>query len=185
MDGIDVRELPQEIHREMLATVFQDFELFSFSVADNLAMGETLDVEEANEIFREVGLEQRMKKLPAGVDTVLYHDYEDGVEFSGGEAQKLALARCRYKNAPVMILDEPTSALDAKTEMEIFSDMERISKGRTVVYVSHRLSACKLSDRILVFDNGRVVQNGSHGDLVKDDGSVYQQLWNAQAQYYV
>ena len=185
IDGIDVKEIPEDIYREMLATVFQDFELFSFSVADNLAMGETFDEEAANEIFREVGLEQRMKRLPEGVDTVLYHDYEEGVEVSGGEAQKLALARCRYKNAPVMILDEPTSALDAKAEMEIFSDMERISKGKTVVYVSHRLSACRLSDRILVFDKGRVVQNGSHGELVNADGSVYQELWKAQAQYYV
>ena len=185
VDGVDIREIPGEIYREMLATVFQDFKLFSFSVADNLAMGEKFDEEAAKEIFREVGLEQRMESLSDGVHTVLYHDYEDGVEVSGGEAQKLALARCRYKNAPVMILDEPTSALDAKTEMEIFSDMERISAGKTVVYVSHRLSACRLSDRILVFDKGRVVQSGSHGELVKADGSVYQELWNAQAQYYV
>lgn len=185
IDGVDVREIPGDIYREMLATVFQDFKLFSFSVADNLAMGEAFDEESANEIFRKVGLEQRMKNFQEGVDTVLYHDYEEGVEVSGGEAQKLALARCRYKNAPVMILDEPTSALDAKTEMEIFSDMERISEGRTVVYVSHRLSACRLSDRILVFDKGRVVQNGSHAELVNADGSVYQELWKAQAQYYV
>ncbi len=185
IDGVDVREIPGDIYREMLATVFQDFKLFSFSVADNLAMGEAFDEEAANKIFREVGLEKRMKNFPEGVDTVLYHDYEEGVEVSGGEAQKLALARCRYKNAPVMILDEPTSALDAKAEMEIFSDMERISEGRTVVYVSHRLSACRLSDRILVFDKGRVVQNGSHAELVNVDGSVYQELWKAQAQYYV
>ncbi len=185
IDGVDVREIPGEIYRAMLATVFQDFKLFSFSIADNLAMGETFDEEAAKEIFREVGLEQRMVSLPEGVHTVLYHDYEEGVEVSGGEAQKIALARCRYKNAPVMVLDEPTSALDAKTEMEIFTDMERISEGKTVVYVSHRLSACRFSDRILVFDKGRVVQSGSHGELVKADGSVYQELWNAQAQYYV
>ena len=185
IDGIDIRKIPADSYRRMLATVFQDFELFSFSVADNLAMGEAFDEEAAKKIFREVGLEQRMEALPEGVHTVLYHDYEEGVECSGGEAQKIALARCRYKNAPVMILDEPTSALDAKTEMEIFSDMERISAGKTVVYVSHRLSACRLSDRILVFDRGKVVQSGSHEELVGANGSVYQELWNAQAQYYV
>ena len=142
------------------------------------------DGEKAEKIFAELGLDKRLQSLPEGTDTYLYHDYENGIECSGGEAQKIALARCRYRDTAVMVLDEPTSALDPRTEMEIFEDMDKMAKGKTVVYISHRLSSCRLSDRIIVFDAGEVVQEGTHEELVREDASVYQQLWNAQAQYY-
>ena len=184
IDGVDLQKIPKEVYRKMLATVFQDFKLFSFSIAENLALGEVFDGEKAEKIFAELGLDKRLQSLPEGTDTYLYHDYENGIECSGGEAQKIALARCRYRDTAVMVLDEPTSALDPRTEMEIFEDMDKMAKGKTVVYISHRLSSCRLSDRIIVFDAGEVVQEGTHEELVKEEASVYQQLWNAQAQYY-
>lgn len=115
----------------------------------------------------------------------MFHDYEDGVECSGGEAQKIALARCYYAETPIMIFDEPTAALDARTEMDVFENMRKISEDKTAVFVSHRLSACLFSTRIFVFQDGELIQEGTHEELVKADGSVYQELWNAQAQYYV
>jgi len=184
IDGVDLKKIPKAVYRSMLATVFQDFKLFSFSIADNLALGGAFDKSAADEIFRESGLEKRIQSLPDGVDTFLYHDYENGIECSGGEAQKIALARCRYRNTAVMVLDEPTSALDPRTEMEIFEDMDKMAKNKTVIYISHRLSSCRFSDRIIVFDRGSVVQEGTHEELVKEEASVYQQLWKAQAQYY-
>lgn len=184
IDGIDLKNISCEVYRKMLSVVFQDFKLFSFSISDNLAMGDEFDKERAWKIFRELGMEKRIADLENGMNTVLYHDYEDGIECSGGESQKIALARSHYQDTPMLILDEPTSALDAKTEMEILCDMDRISNGKTVLYVSHRLSACRFTDRILVFDEGKIVQNGTHKDLVAEENSVYQKLWNAQAQYY-
>ncbi|MBP3617462.1 MAG: ABC transporter ATP-binding protein [Lachnospiraceae bacterium] len=184
VEGIDLRKIPGEAYRKMLSVVFQDFKLFSFSISDNLSMGNEFDEERARKIFRELGMEKRVANLENGMNTVLYHDYEDGIECSGGEAQKIALARSHYQDTPVLILDEPTSALDARTEMEIFRDMDRISNGKTVLYVSHRLSSCRFSDRVIVFDDGRIVQNGTHEALVAEENSVYQKLWNAQAQYY-
>lgn len=184
VDGIDLKKISGEAYRKMLSVVFQDFKLFSFSVSDNLSLGNEFDEERARKIFREIGMEKRIVNLEYGMNTVLYHDYEDGIECSGGEAQKIALAKCHYQDTPVLILDEPTSALDARTEMEIFRDMDRISNGKTVLYVSHRLSSCRFTDRVIVFDGGRIVQNGTHEALVAEENSVYQKLWNAQAQYY-
>lgn len=184
VDGIDLKQISSEAYRKMLSVVFQDFKLFSFSISDNLSMGNEFDEERARKIFRELGMEKRIVNLENGMNTVLYHDYEDGIECSGGEAQKIALARSHYQDTPVLILDEPTSALDARTEMEIFRDMDRISNGKTVLYVSHRLSSCRFTDRVIVFDEGKIVQNGTHEALVAEENSVYQKLWNAQAQYY-
>lgn len=184
VDGIDLKKISSEAYRKMLSVVFQDFKLFSFSVSDNLSMGNEFDEERARKIFRELGMEKRIVNLENGMSTVLYHDYEDGIECSGGEAQKIALARCHYQDTSVLILDEPTSALDARTEMEIFRDMDRISNGKTVLYVSHRLSSCRFTDRVIVFDDGKIVQNGTHEALVAEENSVYWKLWNAQAQYY-
>ena len=117
--------------------------------------------------------------------TYLYKNFdEDGIEISGGEAQKMALARALYKDAPFMILDEPTAALDPVAEYEIYSRFNEIVGGKTAVYISHRLSSCRFCDDIAVFDEGRLVQRGSHEELVADRDGKYYELWQAQAQYY-
>ena len=127
-----------------------------------------------------------MERMPKGLETYLYKDLEkDGVEVSGGEAQKIAIARALYKDAPFIILDEPTAALDPIAEAEIYSKFNEIVGDKTAIYISHRLSSCKFCDEIAVFHNGSVVQQGTHESLVADESGKYYELWNAQAQYYI
>ena len=126
-----------------------------------------------------------MESLPKGLDTYLYKDLkEDGVDISGGEAQKIAIARALYKDAPFIILDEPTAALDPIAEAEIYSRFNNIVTDKTAIYISHRLSSCKFCDEIAVFHEGEIVQKGTHDELVADTAGKYYELWNAQAQYY-
>lgn len=178
INGTDIWEIPDSEYRKLVAVVFQDFKLFSFSIGENLALATEFDRNRVQAVLREVGFERNP-------DTVLFHEYEEtGIECSGGEAQKLALARCLYANTKVVLLDEPTSALDAQSEAAVYEDFNKSSQDRIAVYISHRLSSCRFCDRVIVFDGGTVVQNGTHMDLVGQEGSVYQRLWNAQAQYY-
>ena len=130
-----------------------------------------------------VGLGEKVAGLPNGIHTNIGRDYEnDGVDFSGGEQQKIALARALYKDAPFMILDEPTAALGPIAEAEIYARFNAIDK--TSVFISHRLSSCKFCDEIAVFHQGHLVQLGSHDELVADENGKYHELWNAQAQHY-
>ncbi|GHT99798.1 hypothetical protein FACS1894142_7730 [Spirochaetia bacterium] len=119
------------------------------------------------------------------MDTYLYKLYEeDGVELSGGESQKLAIARALYKDAPVVVLDEPTAALDPRAEFEIYSKFFEMVKGKTSVFISHRLSSTRFSDRIIVLKSGGIVENGTHAELMAKQG-YYAELYNMQAQFYV
>ena len=134
----------------------------------------------------DVGFAERLEKLgERGIESFLYKDYTDeGVEISGGEAQKLAIARAIYKEAPFVLLDEPTAALDPLAEAEIYSNFDKIAGDKTAIYISHRLSSCRFCDKIAVFDKGRLVQTGSHEELLAEEEGVYAALWNAQAKYY-
>ena len=133
----------------------------------------------------QIGFGDRLKEMARGLDTPLYRDFDkDGVEISGGEAQKIALARALYKDAPFIILDEPTAALDPIAEYEIYSGFEKLVGGKSAVYISHRLSSCRFCDDIAVFEEGRLVQRGGHEELLAGEDSLYARLWNAQAQYY-
>ncbi len=135
---------------------------------------------------RKAGLAERLAELPEGLDTPLYKEFtEDGLELSGGETQKVAIARALYKDAPFIILDEPTAALDPIAEAEIYSRFDKIAGDKTTVYISHRLSSCKFCEEILVFSEGTVVQKGRHEELLAETDGKYFALWNAQAQYYV
>ena len=135
--------------------------------------------------MEKAGFGDRINTLLKGLDTYLYKDYDNsGVIVSGGEAQKIAIARAIYKNAPFTILDEPTAALDPLAEAEIYSRFDEIARDTTTVYISHRLSSCRFCNQIIVFDNGEIVQRGSHEELVKDENGKYHELWYAQAQYY-
>ena len=133
----------------------------------------------------DAGFGDRLATMPDGLHTQLYKDFtENGVEVSGGEAQKISIARALYKDAPFIILDEPTAALDPIAESEIYSKFNDIAGDKTAIYISHRLSSCKFCDEIVVFDAGRIIQQGAHASLVADENGKYYELWHAQAQYY-
>lgn len=170
----------------IISVVFQDFKLFSFSIAQNVAADVNYNPVYVTECLAKSGFSKRLSQMPDGIGTYLYKDFEqNGVEISGGEAQKIALARAVYKNAPFIILDEPASSLDAIAEAGIYSQFDQITGGRTAIYISHRLSSCKFCDKILVFHEGKIIQNGTHNELVSATGGKYRELWDAQAQYYI
>ena len=133
--------------------------------------------------LHDAGLGNRLETL--GLDSYLYTQYDEkGIQISGGEAQKIALARAMYKKSPFVLLDEPTAALDPISEYEVYTGFNRIAGGRTAIYISHRLSSCRFCDQIAVFHEGSLVQLGSHEALMADPQGKYYTLWNAQAQYY-
>lgn len=171
---------------DVFSIVFQDFQLISQPLGCNVAGNSTYDEAKVRKALIDAGFGDRLEHMPDGLNTYLYKEYsEDGVEISGGEAQKIAIARALYKDAPFIILDEPTAALDPIAEAEIYSKFNDISGDKTAIYISHRLSSCKFCDEIAVFHNGAVIQQGTHDELVADENGKYHELWNAQAQYYI
>ena len=185
LNGIDIRKYRYEDYMAIFSVVFQDFQLLSQSLGSNVAGSMDYDRERVEKALVDAGFGGRLETLPQGLDTVLYKDLsDDGVEISGGEAQKIAIARALYKDAPFIILDEPTAALDPITEAEIYSKFDRIAGDKTAIYISHRLSSCKFCDEIAVFQDGNVIQQGTHHQLLADQEGKYHALWNAQAQYY-
>lgn len=185
LNGINIKKYDYEEYKAVFSVVFQDFKLFSFSLAENVAASVSFDEEKVAYCLEKAGMGERLKGLEKGIYTYLYKNFdEDGIEISGGEAQKTALARALYKDAPFIILDEPTAALDPVAEFEIYSRFNEIVGKKTAVYISHRLSSCRFCDDIVVFDEGHLVQRGSHEELVADRSGKYYELWQAQAQYY-
>ena len=185
LNGIDIRKYRYDDYMEIFSVVFQDFKLLSQPLGANVAGASTYHRSRAEKALVDAGFGDRLKTMPQGLDTMLYKDFsEDGVEVSGGEAQKIAIARALYKDAPFIILDEPTAALDPIAEAEIYSKFNEISGDRTAIYISHRLSSCKFCDEIAVFSDGQVIQQGTHEQLLADPNGKYYALWNAQAQYY-
>ena len=184
--GRDIWTIPDSEYREIVSAIFQDFKLFSFSIGENLALADEYDSERAEQALLQSGFSNRLGTLDKGLDTVLYHDYDaNAIECSGGEAQKIAIARCLYSNSPIMILDEPSSALDAISEAEIYENFNKYSLDKTAIYISHRLSACRFCDRILVIDDGRIVQEGAHEHLLEQKDSLYSEMWQAQSKLYL
>jgi ATP-binding cassette, subfamily B, bacterial len=185
LNGIDIRKYDYGEYLSLFSVVFQDFRLFSFPLGQNVAAGTAVDKDRALSCLDQAGLGGRLAALPGGLETPLYRDLEeDGVEISGGEAQKIALARALYKDAPVIVLDEPTAALDPIAEYEIYSKFDTIVGDKTAIYISHRLSSCRFCDDIAVFHEGAIIQRGGHDQLLREEGGKYQELWRAQAQYY-
>ena len=185
LNGINIKEYEYDKYMSFFAVVFQDYKLFSFTLGQNVGLTNNYDVELARKSLIEAGFGERLAKLDKGLDTYLYKTFEStGVEISGGEAQKIAIARSLYKNSKTIIMDEPTAALDPVAEFEIYSGIQRIIDNRSVFCISHRLSSCKICDRILVFERGRIVQDGNHHALVCSDGP-YKRMWEAQAKYYI
>ena len=185
LNGIDIRKYRYEDYMDIFSVVFQDFRLLALPLGENVAGAAEYDRDLAERCLRGAGFGERLDTMPKGLDTVLYKELDqDGVEVSGGEAQKIAIARALYKDAPFIVLDEPTAALDPIAEADIYAKFDAIAGDKTAIYISHRLSSCKFCDAIAVFDQGAIVQTGTHDTLVADENGLYHKLWQAQAQYY-
>ena len=185
LNGIDIRKYDYKEYHSIFSVVFQDFKLFAFTLGQNVSASTDYDEDKVEKSLIEANFGDRLATLDKGTETYLYRNFEkDGVEISGGEAQKIALARALYKNAPFIILDEPTAALDPIAEAEVYSNFNSIVGDKTAIYISHRLSSCRFCDRIAVFDGGSVVQFGTHDELLANENGKYYELWTAQSQYY-
>lgn len=186
-DGKHIKDYDVRAYRDAIGTVFQDFKIFAGTVKENVI----LDVEEHCDEARmlraltDSGLEKRVGRLSSGVETELTTEFsKDGINLSGGESQKLAIARVFYKNAGLMILDEPSSALDPIAEYQINHAMLQATNDKTVIFISHRLSTTRLADRIVMLENGRIVEQGTHEELLARNGK-YAQMWRVQAGAYI
>ncbi len=185
LNGVNIKKYDYKEYMAAFSVVFQDFKLLAMTLGQNVAAAKDYDEARVRECLVKSGFGERLKTLTDGCETYLYQHYSDkGIEISGGEAQKIALARALYKNAPFIILDEPTSALDPISEYEVYSKFNQISGDKTAIYISHRLASCRFCDKIAVFSEGSIVQSGKHEELLQDTQGKYYALWNAQAQYY-
>lgn len=185
-NGIDINYLNKEQYFELFAPLFQNIECFACTLAENIALksNNKIDYVLMNECLRSVGLEEKVKLLPFGLETnILKILYDDGIDLSGGEKQKLALARALYKNAPVILLDEPTAALDPIAEFNIYKDINLLFKDKTCIYISHRLSSTKFCDSIILFKDGSIIEKGTHNDLINLNNE-YTKMFNVQSKYY-
>jgi ABC-type multidrug transport system fused ATPase/permease subunit len=185
VNGKPLPSYDRESLDKLYAIVFQDFKLFSFSVKDNIACGENGDTEKVISSLKKANIAERVLSFPKGIDTILYNkNDENGVEISGGEAQKIAIARALYKDAPLVILDEPTSALDPKSEAEVYTNFATLVEKKTSVFISHRMSSTKFCDKIAVISHGKLAEYGNHSELMAIPQGLYRAMWDAQAQYY-
>jgi ABC-type multidrug transport system fused ATPase/permease subunit len=169
-----------------IAAVFQDYKLFAFSIDENITCKEKdIDVDRTMEIIEDVGLKNKVDSLPNGISSLFGKAYdESGIEMSGGESQKIAIARALYKDASLIILDEPTSALDPLAEADIYENFNRMVGGKTAIYISHRMSSSVFCDKILIIEDGRVADYDSHTNLLEKKESLYYKLFNSQAVNY-
>lgn len=187
LNGVNIREYDKRSYFRVFSPVFQNVELFAFPLSENVSMQapEKTDKALAEKCLVSSGFGEKLEELPNGVDTeILKVIYDDGVDLSGGEKQKLALARALYKNAPVVVLDEPTAALDALAESRLYNDFDRLIGGKTAVYISHRLSSTQFCQHVAMFKDGQLAEYGTHDSLMQQNG-VYAEMFRLQAQYYV
>ena len=184
-NNVNIKKYNYDEYLSLFSMVFQDFKLFAFSLGENVASRADYDDKKVISALQRSGFEERLSTMTEGIKTYLYKDFDiNGAEISGGEAQKIAIARALYKNAPVFILDEPTAALDPIAEYEIYTKFNNIIENKTTIYISHRLSSCRFCDKIAVFDQGAIVQSGNHSELLAYTNGKYKELWDAQSQYY-
>ena len=187
IDGVNIKEYSDEEYKKLFTVVFQDFSLFAFSLRENIVFSsDTATDSVINEVIEKSGLSEDVGNLINGLDTMIFKSFdENGTELSGGQKQKVAIARSLYKDSPIVILDEPTAALDPIAEYDIYRQFDTLVGGKTAVYISHRLSSCKFCDHIAVFVDGTIKEYGTHDDLMAADGGIYAKMFAAQAHYYV
>ncbi len=186
LNGVDIRSYRREDYYRLFSPVFQNVEVLAFPIAENISMkrAAATDTDRAYACAVQAGLKERMDELPGGIHTELLKIVDDsGVDFSGGEKQKLALARALYKDAPIVVLDEPTSALDALAEQRLYQSFDRMIGSKSAVYISHRLASTRFCDNVAMFQDGRMIEYGTHDDLMKQQGE-YARMFELQAQYY-
>ncbi|MDD6800380.1 MAG: ABC transporter ATP-binding protein [Firmicutes bacterium] len=193
LNGIDITRYRYDEYMALFSVVFQDYTLFGFPLGENVAADCTYDDKKVRDCLIRVGLGDKLESLENDPDAkekdplkrAIGREYDsEGIEFSGGERQKIALARALYKDAPFVVLDEPTAALDPIAEAAVYENFNVFVENKTAVFISHRLSSCRFCDEIAVFDHGQLVQLGSHDTLLEDTDGEYSRLWYAQAQYY-
>lgn len=185
MNGVDIQTIDSITYQKIISVVFQDFKIFEFSIAENITAGQEVDEERLKYSLATAGIMEKIKTLQNGMETFIGKQFDkNGTEFSGGELQKLAIARSLYKDSPVIVLDEPTAALDPYAEEEIYERFNKLTSGRSTVYISHRLSSCKFCDRILFLDHGKIVEDGNHNELMTANGN-YAKMFKLQASQYI
>lgn len=186
INGIDIFEYNHESYLNSMAAVFQDFKLFNFTIQENITCRPVgVDTKLVEKLIEDVSLEEKIKELPQGINSLFGKEYDDeGVEFSGGQAQKIAIARALYKDASLVILDEPTSALDPIAEAEIYEKFNSLVGDKTALYISHRMSSSVFCDKVLVIKEGKIEAFDSHKNLMLDTEGIYYQLFMSQARNY-
>lgn len=184
LNGIDIRKYDYKEYLSLFSVVFQDFQIPAFTLGQIVAASQEYNEECVNDAVKKAGLSNLAARMPYGNDTYLTKEFDkNGIDISGGEAQKLAIARALYHDTPFVILDEPTAALDPIAEYEVYAKFDELIGTKTAVYISHRLSSCQFCNDILVIDDGKAVQRGSHEKLIGEEG-LYAKLWKTQAKYY-
>ena len=186
LDGVDLREYDlEDLHREM-GVIFQDFMRYEMTAAENIAVGRVEELKNP-ELLRIAAhksmADATIERLPKGYDQMLGRRFEQGVDISGGEWQKVALARAYLRNAQILILDEPTAALDARSEFEVFQRFAELTAGKMALFISHRFSTVRSADRIIVLENGKIAEEGSHEQLSRLGGR-YAEMFEMQASSY-
>lgn len=185
LDGINIKKYDIQEYRRLFSAVFQDFQLFSFKVDENIASGCDINRNLLDKSMQNAGLYERIQQIVTKENTYINKNFDvSGFDFSGGERQKIAISRALYKDASFIILDEPTAALDPISEFEIYYRFDALIGNKTAIYISHRLASCRFCHVVVVFHEGRIIQKGSHEELLKDKKNIYYEMWNAQAQYY-
>jgi ATP-binding cassette subfamily B protein len=184
LNGVNIQHYDLTEYMQFFSVVFQDYRIFSLKIGENIAAAEQVDCERAIDALNKAGLKERFEQMENGLNTYVGKEFDaKGINVSGGERQKMAIARAIYKGAPFVIMDEPTAALDPISECDVYAGFDKMVGNKAAIYISHRLASCRFCHDILVFDTGNITQHGSHDELVKEAG-LYQKLWNAQAQYY-
>ena len=184
LNGIDIKKYDYKEYLSLFSVVFQDFQIPAFTLGQAVAASQEYDGEHVNDAVKKAGLSSLAARMPYGNETYLTKEFDKtGVNISGGEAQKLAIARALYHDTPFVILDEPTAALDPIAEYQVYAKFDELIGTKTAVYISHRLSSCQFCNDILVIDDGKAVQRGSHEKLIDEEG-LYAKLWKIQAKYY-
>ena len=185
INGENAADYKNEEYFDLFSPVFQDYSFLPLSIAQNVAAKTEYDKSKVAAALKDAGIYDKIQSFAHGMDTKLIKEVNrDAQDLSGGEKQKLLLAKAIYKNAPVVVLDEPTAALDPVAENEVYQRFNTFVKGKTAIYISHRLSSCVFYNRIAVFHDAQLVQTGTHKELLASGGK-YAQLWHAQAEYYL
>lgn len=183
LNGININKYDFNEYIQIFSVVFQDSQLFSYPIGENIACDELIDENKIKNILSDLHIIDRIESFKDGIKTFINSDAEMGINLSGGEQQKITIARALYKDAPFIIMDEPTASLDPVSEAEIYKEFNDIVKNKTSIFISHRMSSCIFCDEILVLDQGKLIEIGSHNQLLKNCG-LYYNLWNAQAKHY-